>query len=295
MLALDVTETRRRSALPFFVAAGENEPEATMALTATEHREKHVELINRAQALNEEKADDETGLLAAEYQQQFNDMIEQAQEHIKHAKGLEAMEGMRSRLEEPIGDRISTGTSTRPLTGISTDGDQLMLAVRDGYDGAGKPRYTQIPIGARGTIEYQNALSAYLRGGDKNLSPEQYAALQSDDADQAGYLVTSEQMAAGILREVDDLLFIRQHARIHTVRDADSLGIRKRTARASTFNWSAELQTSTEDAALKYGKKVLTPHHLTGKIKVSRDLLRRSVVSVDGEVRSEFARDSGEV
>jgi HK97 family phage major capsid protein len=107
-------------------------------------------------------------------------------------------------------------------------------------------------------------------------------------------LLASEQFAAGILKDVDDLLFIRRYARIHTVLEAGSLGIRKRTTRMNTFGWSSELVVSNEDTALAYGKKVLTPQHLTGQIKLSRDLVRRSMNGAVAEVMSEMARDAGE-
>lgn len=175
-----------------------------------------------------------------------------------------------------------------------TAGDRKQIAIR-GYSRDGKPTYKFIDVGARGGDDYEQAFSIALRtGGQSGLSPEQFAALQSDNPEQAGYLLASEQFAAGMLKEVDDLLFIRRYAKIHTVMEAGSLGIRKRTARMNTFGFSSELSISTEDSALKYGKKVLTPHHLTGMIRLSRDLVRRSMQGVVSEVQSEMARDAGE-
>jgi HK97 family phage major capsid protein len=158
----------------------------------------------------------------------------------------------------------------------------------------GKPEYKFVDCGRRGSAEYCDAFESFLKGGTRNLSAEQFAALQSDSPTQAGYLLASEQMAAGILKEVDDLVFIRRYANIHTVMEAGSLGIRKRTAKMNTFDWSAELAVSTEDSTLAYGKKVLTPHHLTGMIKLSRDLVRRSMGGAVAEVQYEMARDGGE-
>ena len=108
-------------------------------------------------------------------------------------------------------------------------------------------------------------------------------------------MVASEQFAAGLLKEVDDLLFIRQNATVITVRDATSLGIRKRTSKMSTFNYGAELQVQANDTTLKFGKKVLTPHHMTGSIRVSRDNLRRNLLGADSIVTEEMARDCAEV
>jgi len=164
------------------------------------------------------------------------------------------------------------------------------IKIRDGAGG----RYVERPVGDRGGREYHTAFERALALGLRGLTPEQTAALQSDNDEQAGYLIASEEFAAGLLKSVDDLLFIRRHSRIHTVREATTLGIRKRTSKANTFDWSAELQVSAEDTSLKYGRKSLTPHHLTGAIKVSRDLLRRTMGSVAGIVQEEMAIDAGE-
>lgn len=155
--------------------------------------------------------------------------------------------------------------------------------------------YTRVAIGKRGEGDYRAAFAKYLKEGARGLTPEQHAALRSDDADQAGYLVASEQFASELLKDVDDLLFVRRYARIIPVREADSLGIRKRSAKMNTFAWSSELAVSTEDSTLAFGKKVLTPHPATGLIKVSRDLLRRAVMPADQIVREEMAIDGAEL
>ena len=175
--------------------------------------------------------------------------------------------------------------------------EKVMIDVRAGSG------YEKIEATRRGTSDYASAFKSYLSTGrpraglDENIADgdgvSQYATLQSDDAQRGGYLVADQVFAAGLLKEVDDLLFIMQRAKVHTVPDASSLGIRKRTSKASTFGWSSELQVSAQDTALKYGKKILTPHHLTGSIKISRDLARRSSLIVP-EVRGELARDGAE-
>lgn len=179
----------------------------------------------------------------------------------------------------------------------SAASDRVMIDVRAGRG------YEKIEAGRRGSEDYASGFKSYLASGrpqaglDENIADgdgvSQYATLQSDDAQRGGYLVADQVFASELLKEVDDLLFIMQRAKVHTVPDASSLGIRKRTSRASTFGWSSELQVSDRDTALKYGKKILTPHHLTGSIKISRDLARRSSLIVP-EVRGELARDGAE-
>lgn len=159
----------------------------------------------------------------------------------------------------------------------------------------GRGRYSQAAAGERGTAAYEGTFSKFLKEGASGITYDQRAQLQSDDAKAAGYLTVSEQFAANLLKEVDDLLFIRRYATVHTVRQAASLGIRKRTNRLSSASWGSELSTPILDTSLKFGKKALTPHYLTQGIAVSRDLIRRSVMSVDQVVREELARDAAEL
>lgn len=178
----------------------------------------------------------------------------------------------------------------RAAEGAETVQVRSLVKAKDGRFG-----YSCAPVGKRGAADYRGAFNKYLKDGARGLTPEQHAALRSDDADQAGYLVASEQFATELLKDVDDLLFIRRYARIYQVRESDTLGIRKRATRASTFAWSSELAMSAEDTALAFGKKVLTPHPATGMIKVSRDLLRRAVLPADQIVREELSIDAAEL
>jgi HK97 family phage major capsid protein len=221
-----------------------------------------------------------------EHDESYNKMISDASDitaAIERRNGLAAVEASREAARNNVDDPAVTPSRTVAQ-------GRKQVSIRCGADG-GKPIYKFIDVGARGADDYEQAFALAMRSKE---GMEQMAALQSDSPTQAGYLLASEQFAAGLLKEVDDMLFIRRYAKIHTVLEAGSLGIRKRTARMNTFGWSSELAVSTEDSALAYGKKVLTPHHLTGMIKLSRDLVRRSMGGAEAEVRYEMARDSGE-
>lgn len=244
-------------------------------------REERAALVAQARKLHEEHADDWTADRDAQYNAIMADVSEYAAVIRRGEQLVEAVGGGSSASSHDI-DPLD-----RPGATSQNDPPAAMVAYRVAGN-PGTPKYVMRPAGARGSADYQRAFQAYLRTGERQ------AALQSDNAEQAGYLLTPEQFAAGILKEVDDLLFIRRFARVHTVPEAESLGIRKRTARLSSFAFTAELEVAAEDTSLKYGKKVLTPHHLTGMIKVSRDLMRRSS-DIEGEVRGELARDAGEV
>lgn len=255
--------------------------------TAKALREERADLIKKAQLFATSK-EDAQGLLSAEDQGVFDTMLADSEVLLTNATNLEK----RERLDADAANLPkSAPRSNTPASVLATEGGE-MIELRTGYDNNGRPAYKKVAAGERGTAEYQDSFRRALVGG--RLTQDEFAALQSDSAEQAGYLVTSEQFSAELLKAVDDECFVRQFANITPVPQADALGIRKRTAKANTFGWSSELTVSTADSTLAYGKKVLTPHPLTGAIKVSRDLLRRSAGLAESEVRYELSRDAGE-
>lgn len=260
--------------------------------TAKKLREQRADLIQKAQLFVTEH-EDENGLLSPENQATFDQMLADAANLEAQSKRREDLEQAVDGLSKPVGQRPQLDPTA--MIGVGNDGakEPLKVMIRQGVSTDGKPRYVATEAGVRGSREYAASFSRYLAGGI--LGPDQLAALQSDNAEQAGYLVASEQFASELLKTVDDNVWIRQMATIYTVKEAKSLGIRKRTAKASTFGWSAEIQAPTGDSALKYGKRNLEPHYLSGEITVSRDLIRLSTVPVDQEIRYELGRDSGEV
>lgn len=254
--------------------------------------EERATLLTNARKFLEEHEDDWTDGRSAQY----NAMVEDASTLKAAIERRQALAEIQSDADRRLDASELPADHPMRQPGRDAAGEQATIQVRNltvGRDG--RYGYAKVPVGKRGAGEYRNAFVKYLREGARGLTPEQHAALRSDDADQAGYLVASEQFATELLKDVDDLLFVRRYARIYQVRDADTLGIRKRATAASTFAWSSELAISTEDSSLAFGKKVLTPHHATGMIKVSRDLLRRAVISADQIVREELAIDAAEL
>lgn len=259
-----------------------------MAITAKELREKRAKLIADARKINDEKADKETGVLGGEDQAHFNGLMDQAQALHDQAKQIERLELAESTLGDPSGAPIPR----EQPRGRSAGGETAeMVMVRTPY-GA---KYAEQAAGERGRRGYRDSFRRFLASGESALNETEYAALRSSDDSQGGYLVASEQFAAGLLKTVDDLLYIRQWATIHTVRQSKSLGIRTRHAKLDSFAWGNELEAPTADTALKFGKKSLSPHPLTGEIKVSRDLMMMAVMNPEQIVQDEMGRDAAEV
>lgn len=276
--------------------------------------EARATLVKQAQAHHAENEDNWTSECEAKHAEMMADAQAYA-DALRRRKQLESLDlsagpkgsGSSERGGDgDVGSRVAGAMGDDPgdVPGGQRGAPSRRIQIRDGRTADGRPRYREVEVSRRGQEDYRSAFAGYLASGrpraglDETQAVEsngisQYATLQSDSATRGGYLVAEEEFAAELLKEVDDLLFIRQRAKVHTLPTASSLGIRKRTARLSSFAWSSELTVSDNDTALKYGKKVLTPHHLTGSVKISRDLARRESMIVS-EVRGELARDGGE-
>ncbi|MEO8277758.1 MAG: phage major capsid protein [Thermoanaerobaculia bacterium] len=112
---------------------------------------------------------------------------------------------------------------------------------------------------------------------------------------QAGFLVPPEQFVMELLKNLDDQTIVRGLARTFQVPVAKSLGVPKRTSKASTWVWGTEISPPTKDSQLAFGKRELHPKNASGLIIVSRDFLRQALMGPEGIVREEIARDGSEL
>lgn len=149
----------------------------------------------------------------------------------------------------------------------------------------GKTRRIQIG-GDLASMDYRQSHQRYLRTkrvdqilarvGMRDLTPEEREErdLYVENDTQAGYLVSSQQMAAGMIKFVDDAVFVRQYATVYAIPTSKSLGAVSLDADPDDGEWTAECKTGTADSTMKFGKRALTPSRLSKKILLSRDLLR---------------------
>lgn len=146
--------------------------------------------------------------------------------------------------------------------------------------------------GRRSSQEYRDDFQHYLT--TREMRPNN--ALRADDEAQGGYLIASEQFAAGLLKNIDDRTYIAGLAKTQVVRESRSLGIRKRTAKMNTVTKGSELGdiTSSFDNSLRFGKRVLTPYDYVGGCQVSRDWLRMATESPESIVTNELALNYSE-
>lgn len=135
------------------------------------------------------------------------------------------------------------------------------------------------------------AFRSYLRGAV--LSGEDMRALQVDQGTAGGYISAPQAMVDGLIKNVDDLVFIRARATKYRQEQADSIGIPTLAADPDDADWTYELGTGNEDSAMSFGKREMRPHPLAKRIKVSKKLIRSATMDVVSLVQQRLAYKFG--
>lgn len=128
------------------------------------------------------------------------------------------------------------------------------------------------------------AFRSFLRG-------DQYdrRALQADSDTEGGYLLAPSQTVVGLLKGVDNRVFMRQFATVHQLDRAESLGVVTLATDMGDADWTGEIITSTVDEALRLGRRELKPNYLTKETKLSRPLVRRTAGGAENLIMDRFA------
>ncbi len=148
-------------------------------------------------------------------------------------------------------------------------------------------------FGPRWEPDYTLAFRSYLKGGERGLSDPEHRALQVDLDASGGFIVASELFVNELIKAVDNQVFMRQLGRVFPILSAESLGVPSLDADPADPTWTGELLTGTEDSTMSFGRRTLTPHPLAKSIKVSRTLLRKSVLPVESLVTQRLAYKFG--
>lgn len=130
---------------------------------------------------------------------------------------------------------------------------------------------------------------SWLKGGSSGDGMSEFRALSVGTDTEGGYLVTPEQFVAQLIKAVDNMVFIRRRATVIPVPTAQSLGVPTLEADPADADWTTELQTGSEDSTMAFGKRVLHPHPFAKRIKVSNDLLRKSLLPAESLVMQRLA------
>lgn len=107
--------------------------------------------------------------------------------------------------------------------------------------------------------------------------------------DQGGYITAPQEWVNTLLKDVDDTVDIRRLATVIRVNRNESIGVPSLDTDLDDAEWTVELATGSLDTAMRIGKRELQPHPFAKRIKLSKTLIRSSVMDVDALIRARIA------
>lgn len=219
-----------------------------MSQKLNELRDQRGKLVTEARAIID-KAEAEKRGLTAEEQGKCDELITK-QEEIRSQidREMKLVEAERSAAEETLRSKD---------------------AAKD------KPQGEVRGNGKNESPEYRSAYAKFMAYGKDGLTGDEMRALQSDVSTTGGYLVMPQEMVNGLLKNVDNAVFVRQKATKYRVPNAASLGVATLTADPADADWTSEILTGSEDSSMAFGKRELTPHPIAKLIKISNKLIRQ--------------------
>jgi HK97 family phage major capsid protein len=138
----------------------------------------------------------------------------------------------------------------------------------------------------RASEDYQNAFRNYILSGNVQNS------LQVTDDTLGGFITSPLDFVNQLIKDVDDVVFIRQWATKFTT-NAKSLGAPSLDTDLNDFDWTSEVGNVNEDKNMKFGRRELTPHALSKLVKISMKLLRSALQDPEEIVRARLAYKMG--
>lgn len=129
---------------------------------------------------------------------------------------------------------------------------------------------------------------AWLRDPQSAQITKELRDLQAGTLTAGGALIPPQQFVNQLIQAVDDMVFVRRYATTMRLTSAASLGAPSLDADPSDAEWTTELATGSNDTAMAFGKRELTPKPFAKRIKMSKKLLQMAP-NVDALVRQRLA------
>ena len=192
----------------------------------------------------------------------------------EESKNFDAAMDKADALDKEIKQEIRLATAEAALAEVRTDSPDA--PAKD--EKRDEPVELDAHAERRSKPEYRKMFRRWIGQGREALfnAPEgERRALQSDLDVQGGFMVAPLQMAQGLIKAVDNMVFFRQLATKETVTSAAGLGILSLDADPADPAWTAEIGTGDEDSSMGFGGREVHPHPVAKRIKVSNKLMRQ--------------------
>ena len=217
---------------------------------------KRLKLIADMRAINDKA---ENGILTSEREEEYNKMDEE-QENLskiisRNAKLNEIEKGINSSVTKKIPQGASSSSE------VSERAKEQEAEVR------------------------MEAFRSYIQYGVQGLHNEKFRALNAGLITEGGAFIPPTQFANELIKFVDDATVVRKLATVYTVKGAGSLGFPVWDADPADADWTSELATGSVDSTAATGLRELKPLPIAKVVKLSRKLLRHSVINAETLIR----------
>jgi HK97 family phage major capsid protein len=243
-----------------------------MATIVRDLKLERAKLLKEARELNE-KAEKEKRDFTQEEQNQYDALMNNVSSlgtRIQRAETLGVLEaeleepenrGHRPEPEEQDGEEQPEPAPIRGNSGSASRYDDVLARMRALKD-------------VRMTPGYAAAFRSFLQG--EQVRGIEKRDLQADSDPMGGFLKSPPQFVAGLLKNVDNILFFRQPgwATVIPLPNSDELVGVSLDADPDDGEWTTEIGDITYDTSMAFGKRSLKPATLAKGIKISRKLLR---------------------
>lgn len=233
-----------------------------------EIRQQRANLIHQARQILEAAEGDDNRELTQEEQNQWDRLMDDADKLREKAE----------RIDRQLEQERSLGES---------QGEPAHRDANPGETSGEEP-----PSAEERMARFRRFLPLWIARDYNEIPSAELRALQADLDTAGGYLRPPEEFVNEIIQRVDDMTFIRELATTFTVTAAESMGVPTLETDPADADWTSELATGSEDTAMDFGKRKLTPHPLAKRIKISRKLIR-AVPDADTFVRDRLAYKFG--
>jgi HK97 family phage major capsid protein len=110
---------------------------------------------------------------------------------------------------------------------------------------------------------------------------------------EGGYIIAPTLFVATLIQGMDAALWVRGSATKFQLGKAETMGAPSLDGDLDDADWTSELRTGRDDDGVKFGKRELHPQALAKRIKVSKTLLRRSVLPIEQIILQRLAYKFG--
>ena len=141
----------------------------------------------------------------------------------------------------------------------------------------------------------REGFKTYIKGGTSRLANDMtegamaFKALQADGDAEGGYIITPRVVSEMLIKDIDDMVYLRQLATVIPIMQGQSLGAPTLEEDISDPEWTSELDTGDDDEVKPFGARELEPRPLAKRVRISNKLLNAPGIDAEMFWRSRLA------